>query len=38
MAEVMGNPPVYIGLGDHDALPPGDGAIRAAFDLPVAGR
>jgi predicted phosphodiesterase len=38
MAELMRNAPVYIGLGDHDALPPGDGAIRDAFDLPPGGR
>jgi Calcineurin-like phosphoesterase len=38
LAEVMRNAPVYIGLGDHDELPPGDGAIRDAFDLPPAGR
>jgi hypothetical protein len=38
LAEVMRNAPVYIGLGDHDQLPPGDGAIREAFDLPSGGR
>ena len=38
LADVMRNAPVYVGLGDHDALPPGDGAIRAAFDLPPRGR
>jgi 3',5'-cyclic AMP phosphodiesterase CpdA len=34
----MRNAPVYIGLGDHEALPPGDAAIRDAFDLPPGGR
>jgi hypothetical protein len=38
LAEVMRNAPVYVGLGDHEALPPGDGAIRDAFDLPPGGR
>jgi 3',5'-cyclic AMP phosphodiesterase CpdA len=38
LAEVMRNAPVYVGLGDHDALPPGDAAIRDAFDLPPGGR
>jgi hypothetical protein len=38
MAELMRNAPVYVGLGDHEALPPGDGAIRDAFDLPPGGR
>ena len=38
LAEVMRNAPVYIGLGDHEALPPGDGAIRAAFGIPPGGR
>jgi Calcineurin-like phosphoesterase len=38
MAEVMRSAPVYVGLGDHDLLPPGDEAIRAAFDLPPGGR
>ena len=38
LAEVMRNAPVYVGLGDHDELPPGDGAIRGAFDLPPGGR
>ncbi len=38
MAELMRNAPVYVGLGDHEALPPGDGAIRAAFDIPPGGR
>jgi hypothetical protein len=38
LAEVMRNAPVYVGLGDHEELPPGDGAIRAAFDLPPQGR
>ncbi len=38
LAEVMRNAPVYIGLGDHEALPPGDAAIRDAFDLPPGGR
>lgn len=38
MAEVMRHAPVYVGLGDHDLLPPGDGEIRAAFDLPPKGR
>jgi hypothetical protein len=38
MAELMRNAPVYIGLGDHDQLPPGDGDIREAFDVPPAGR
>ncbi|MGE0028840.1 MAG: metallophosphoesterase [Thermoleophilia bacterium] len=38
MAELMRNAPVYVGLGDHEALPPGDGAIRSAFDIPPGGR
>lgn len=38
LADVMRNAPVYIGLGDHETLPPGDGAIRDAFDLPPEGR
>ena len=38
LADVMRNAPVYIGLGDHDSLPPGDGALRDAFDLPPGGR
>lgn len=38
MAELMRNAPVYVGLGDHEALPPGDGAIREAFDIPEGGR
>jgi hypothetical protein len=38
MAELMRNAPVYVGLGDHEALPPGDGAIRDAFDIPPGGR
>ena len=38
LADVMRNAPVYVGLGDHDELPPGDGAIREAFDLPPGGR
>lgn len=38
LAEVMRNAPVYVGIGDHEELPPGDGAIRDAFDLPPAGR
>lgn len=38
LEELMRNAPVYIGLGDHEALPPGDGAIREAFDLPPSGR
>ncbi len=39
MAEVMRNAPVYVGLGDHDLLPPdGGAAIREAFDLPRDGR
>jgi hypothetical protein len=38
LADVMRNAPVYVGLGDHEALPPGDGAIRDAFDLPPGGR
>ena len=37
MAELMRNAPVYVGLGDHEALPPGDGAIRSAFDIPPGG-
>ena len=38
MAELMRNAPVHVGLGDHEALPPGDGAIRDAFDIPPGGR
>jgi Calcineurin-like phosphoesterase len=38
MAEVMRYAPVYVGLGDHDFQPPGDEAIREAFDLPPKGR
>jgi len=38
LADVMRNAPVYIGLGDHEGFPPGDGAIRDAFDLPPGGR
>lgn len=38
LAEVMRNAPVYVGLGDHEALPPGDGAIRSAFGIPASGR
>lgn len=38
MAEIMRNAPVYVGLGDHDFVPPGDGAIREAFDIPPKGR
>jgi Calcineurin-like phosphoesterase len=38
LGEVMRNAPVYVGLGDHDELPPGDGALRDAFDLPPGGR
>ncbi len=37
-AETMRHAPLYVGLGDHDRLPPGDGAIREAFDLPPGGR
>ncbi len=37
-AETMLHAPFYVGLGDHDRLPPGDGAIREAFDLPPGGR
>jgi Calcineurin-like phosphoesterase len=36
--EALASAPAYIGLGDHDVAPPGDGAIRAAFDLPPGGR
>ena len=38
MRDVMRVAPVYVGLGDHEAAPPGDGAIRDAFDLPPGGR
>lgn len=38
LREVMRNAPVYIGLGDHESLPPGDGAIRSAFGIPAGGR
>ena len=36
--EVMRHAPVYVGIGDHDMLPPGDEAIRAAFAIPGGGR
>ncbi|MEW6583882.1 MAG: metallophosphoesterase, partial [Actinomycetota bacterium] len=38
LAEVMRHAPVHVGVGDHDRLPPGDGALRAAFDVPPSGR
>ncbi len=38
LREVMRVAPVYVGLGDHEALPPGDASIREAFDLPPGGR
>src|SRR5262245_55294901 len=38
LADVMRNAPLYVGLGDHDELSPGSGAIRDAFDLPPGGR
>jgi len=38
LGEVLRHAPLVLGLGDHDAFPPGPGAIARAFGIPEHGR